>query len=1058
MSSERRVEKPLHQNMSPPTAPTYTHNSHPGPRSPNSLPLPAPPSDNLPPGWITQLDPSSGRYFYVDTTVARSTWSHPYEDEQYLREHGRPSARRKDRHRAPSVTTSRRHPSPMNEPNASPKRLSQAVYHEPPRKKARVMGASSSRSNSSRDSPRNSPSGVRPSDLTRELETILRRDFDFGGKYCHAATTSSAANPGLNIKGIGILGLPLSVRDAKLVQNLISATLSKTGADTSDIAIGNVWELDAGSLECSNPAWSLYLEEIVLKDVWKKLTPGAARPRLELKSLLLWEATADVLEYECTEVPRRDEFATIHVILPSFYTGGNVQLSYAGCSENYDLSTTSSFSTSLVAWYHGVDCIIKPIEQGRRLALSYRLLASPEPTAGPRPCLPAMGDKLLGLRRFFVKWSEHQEYPNRTAEPLSIIAYPLLHEYRENDLRADTLKFEDRHKIIHLKVLCDELGFQLGLGVLDDHLIGLADVDDTSSQPRMERVTSRRLTIKDVFDFDGGLVPGLSQLELDEGDLVRTARALEPAPDLVVYDSKACVESPQIEFQFSRAVIILFEKRRESEVLLHTRRTSYALDCLSNLSRRPGPSAVERKIVDYVLASLHRQHPYNFTAQTTLADIAICWHDAKLWNDTARTTCERGSLIGALESIQWLSAWKQFGFAAVRESLELCCKRKGSRMTIEFFLAADPEMYESIESGPALDAVLRWSSQQLQQALDKMQVLEQEEVALFSGLIRKRGVTFFWDVIMGSIIRMPNAYEFWTNFLRSLSTLRSNTTGAEDEKVYNLLVDEGLNTIISDFGIVVRSGDLSLRARRLSEIIDLCLSIRRLDMCRRVLFTTVPRDQGRDWVADITSPLYVHQLRRTLHEHAIQVYHKPFSDFFRAMVGCYLEHVLGAFSHAARRICGGCTACAAVDDFLMSHTLTQAHFVGLRTHLLHLETHLAGASDVVSFHTFADTAASGGHVLVLNKTRNGDAEADWRVHKNKAIKFLSSIGESASVERIMGKRYPEVLQALDGKTRFVHLEEGSRSTAQAGHIAIHHSVGGRWTVTRVTDSLPPSGH
>jgi len=43
----------------------------------------------LPFGWIKEYDPTSEHHFYVDTKSSppRSIWVHPYEDEQYLREH-----------------------------------------------------------------------------------------------------------------------------------------------------------------------------------------------------------------------------------------------------------------------------------------------------------------------------------------------------------------------------------------------------------------------------------------------------------------------------------------------------------------------------------------------------------------------------------------------------------------------------------------------------------------------------------------------------------------------------------------------------------------------------------------------------------------------------------------------------------------------------------------------------------------------------------------------------------------------------------------------------------
>ncbi|KAJ6546859.1 hypothetical protein B0H19DRAFT_244021 [Mycena capillaripes] len=892
-------------------------------------------------------------------------------------------------------------------------------------------------------SPQSAPASSAHDDITRELELLLRRDFSFPGKYCHAATTASAANPGLNVKGIGILGLPLSERDAKLVQSLI---VSSTNVSHP---VGNVWELDSHAIECSNPAWATYLDEIVLKDIWKKLAPHCSRPRLELQSLLLWEASSDILEYECTENPKRvtDEFATIHVILPSFYTGGHVQLSFAGCSENYDLSATSSFSTSLVGWYHGVDCLIKPVESGRRLALSYRLVRGND---GPQPGLPAMTDKLHDLRRFLRKWSDIQEYEPDAAP--SIVAYPLLHEYRDNDLRADILKLEDRHKVIHLKCLCDDLGFQLGLATLDDHLIGTADENskrDGQGRPRsMLRVNNRRLTIKEVFDFDGIPLPGLTKLELDDTDFVKTVPPVESAPDLVVYESK---DPHVIEFHHYRTVVVLFERRHTVEALLHTRRTSYALERLYNVDQRRS-SPVDRKIVAYVLASLYRQQPFNFNAQAALAEIALGWNDPKLWNETARSTCSHGSLISALDSLKWLSAWKQFSFEQVRSSIEYCYEKKGARKCLDFFLEVDPDAFASVETGSTLDSVLRWSSEQLKKALDTLQHLEREEAPLFIALIRKKGVQFF--CVMPSITRVPKAYEFWVEFLRTLYDIRpENTNSDADANTFDSLADEGLDTILSDFSLIVRSGEISVRNRRLSEIIDLCISIRRLDMCRRVLFLTVPRDQSAEWVPDVTSPLYAPQLRRTLRDHNMEVYHKPFSDFFRAVIGCYLHHVLGPFSCAFRRICGSCSACSVLDDFMLSPELTQAQFVGARSHTAHLQSHLMTAADIVSFYSVADTAVVGGNIMIVNKIQDAEVNPDWRLRKNRALEFLLTIGEMPVIERIMGSRYNDVLLALDGKAHFIHLENGSRTgnPSPARKLAIHHLVQGRWVASRLAD-------
>ncbi|THH06947.1 hypothetical protein EW145_g3724 [Phellinidium pouzarii] len=43
----------------------------------------------IPDGWVKEFDEHYQQHYYVDTRVSppRSIWAHPYEDEQFLREH-----------------------------------------------------------------------------------------------------------------------------------------------------------------------------------------------------------------------------------------------------------------------------------------------------------------------------------------------------------------------------------------------------------------------------------------------------------------------------------------------------------------------------------------------------------------------------------------------------------------------------------------------------------------------------------------------------------------------------------------------------------------------------------------------------------------------------------------------------------------------------------------------------------------------------------------------------------------------------------------------------------
>jgi len=66
-------------------------------------------------GWVKQIDPATNHPFWVDTqsNPPRSIWTHPYEDEQYLRDHPEVRGRKEGTYAAPSgpPPTHRRHSS-----------------------------------------------------------------------------------------------------------------------------------------------------------------------------------------------------------------------------------------------------------------------------------------------------------------------------------------------------------------------------------------------------------------------------------------------------------------------------------------------------------------------------------------------------------------------------------------------------------------------------------------------------------------------------------------------------------------------------------------------------------------------------------------------------------------------------------------------------------------------------------------------------------------------------------------------------------------------------------
>jgi len=213
-------------------------------------------------------------------------------------------------------------------------------------------------------------------------------------------------------------------------------------------------------------------------------------------------------------------FATLVIILPSSYTGGQVQISHAGSTETFDFATHSSTDSCLLSWYNEVLPEIKPITSGYQLSLIYDVI----PMSSAVPQLPKVHTSISQLRAVLHRWSEgHYPLPNDSG--LKIIVFLLRHEYRGAKLTMDALKGEDAHKISHIRPIAEELGYVIGLAVLSYRLIGLHYEDDERCEhcdipDEMSEVLSTRISIDNLVDLDGSPMVKFTKLKLDEKNVI----------------------------------------------------------------------------------------------------------------------------------------------------------------------------------------------------------------------------------------------------------------------------------------------------------------------------------------------------------------------------------------------------------------------------------------------------------------------------------------------------------------------------------------------------------
>lgn len=159
-------------------------------------------------------------------------------------------------------------------------------------------------------------------------------------------------------------------------------------------------------------------------------------------------------------------FATMVVILPSKFTGGDVHLGHAGSSKVFKCSEDSLFNISALSWYTDVFHEVKPIKKGYRLALSYNLIRR---STVPKPILPSsdVTAKKLGLA--FRIWADGKVVSTKK------LVYLLDHAYSMSGLQSSILKGTDAVKVKLLSEIGAPLGFRFGFAKVDYFVAGLLE-------------------------------------------------------------------------------------------------------------------------------------------------------------------------------------------------------------------------------------------------------------------------------------------------------------------------------------------------------------------------------------------------------------------------------------------------------------------------------------------------------------------------------------------------------------------------------------------------------
>ncbi|EDR06759.1 uncharacterized protein LACBIDRAFT_328485 [Laccaria bicolor S238N-H82] len=921
-------------------------------------------------------------------------------------------------------------------------------------------------------------------DLIEELDDALSGDFNFKGNAYYSAKLPHAPNPCLSIEGLGMVGLPLSERDAKSIISCSAQAPFGHGERTVvDREVRDTWEIEPSNLKFLNPAWEPYIQNLAMTSVWQGLgvVPYSTLPKCELYKLLLYETGSQsriMADDFFSFLPHQDTqkadgmFATLIIVLPSLYTGGEVHVTHASKTMVIDLSPNSLLSTCALAWYTDVKHEVKPVTSGYRLALSYNLIhTSP---GVPIPSLPNMNSAVNEIRRVLHKWSKdaYEEPPMST----QIVAYLLKHQYSPANFAsgAATLKGEDAHKVAHLRPVAEELGYVVCLANLKYTMTGSADddygyrshggwkrhryyddYDEDRGDPSMLEVDDESLTVMNVVDLNGNKLLGPHKLNLDKEWLVPKDPFEGLEPDDKEYEGYMGNGAGQLEYFYHRSVLLILHGEHATETFFSAGGVHYALQRLKMSTAVP-PTQEDRKMANLILKSVK---PNDKLTLTTIADYSLKWFDPTMWKAVVAAS---GYSLLTFGTEKCLQAWTAFYFETVRPSFEEMLKRstrlQDRLQFINSLLAHAPENEK--------DAVQTWCEVQSTQALGSYDSALVEDIPMILTVAKAGGLSCVSDVILPNLIKKTSTYPFWVAFIKALHENRDDLpasrpapaeTAANGEnetetrkQAVNKLIEQCLEAAIPQWEAVVsqpgypyygQSQPDTRKIDRIAELVELCILTSYMGPCAK-LFVLVLRCKGDSTskFQKIYIPL-IPRLRELLVKTKSDICTSPFLDLMQLFIATYLRDMLGTKTRnnrsQLRKVGCGCEDCNSLDSFMLldaaEHTFRLAQY-----RRSHLETRLTNARDLCTYVTVRSGTP---HQLVVKKHKEIVEAARWAGRQKQARVFLASIGTDDTIAKIMGGRYADVRRALDGVQPFA-VAAGSKAGPSGPSAGSSNAVAG----------------
>ncbi len=401
--------------------------------------------------------------------------------------------------------------------------------------------------------------------VAERLLQVVKK-IDRPGSFC-VSGGGPAPLPGPEVAELGLVGLPLTDAQAKeLKKRCRQAPYGKGEETVVDTSVRQVWQLAPDRFSLTNPEWESFLAASV-QTVQQQLGLEDQKLQSHLYNLLLYEPGSFFLPHRDGEKLDR-MVATLVVVLPSAFKGGELVVHHEGLEQVVDFSTTghNPFHTHFAAFYADCEHEVRPLKEGHRLCLVYNLTLA---KAKKVPTAPRTTGQVDEIGTILQSWS--------ATDPVKL-AIPLEHQYTEDGLVWDALKGVDRVKARVLAEAASRASCRAYLALLT--FWESASVED-DYEPRSRsrwhhdenvdgkyeigEIIESTLTAQHWSDAAGNR-PALGEMEVEPDEIVppEALTKVKPQQNVSGYTGN---EGLTLERWYRHAVIVLWPESHHFSVL-----------------------------------------------------------------------------------------------------------------------------------------------------------------------------------------------------------------------------------------------------------------------------------------------------------------------------------------------------------------------------------------------------------------------------------------------------------------------------------------------------------